>query len=299
MAWDNYVVPVPNWDATIQAAKTPESKVVGGVSGGFILIDEIAKHAVLSWIVERIEESFGKARVLAFVEGHPFAAYGLLVAIWVAFVYYWAARSANEGAAAEPSQQSSGPTANASGSSSAFIARDIHQEIRDSGDVRMAGRDYHETYNKTTIFNRVNEPEILVSLRDDSRNTLYLSTPSEVNAYKVQVSSIITATYIAKFEELPCVRSDRCYEAIATITNLSRDSRVRASTLIDMVRSGAMHDQHLVDWAIGVRWLPFTVSFQGADADSPKYRSEWELGVDHTGTPSIRVINPRLGGQGK
>jgi hypothetical protein len=69
---------------------------VGGGGAALILVDEIAKHAGLSWIVEHLSKVFGSDDVLTFAGAHPFVAYALIVAAWLVFVYYRSRRSEGE-----------------------------------------------------------------------------------------------------------------------------------------------------------------------------------------------------------
>jgi hypothetical protein len=114
--------------------KEPISLAAGSLPVGFALIDEIVKHAALSWVVDWLKELFGSVGVLTFIGDHPFVAYGFLVALWMVFVYSKASYQSHGG---EPERQE-------------LPKQEIKQEIRDSkisGGVRQVGnveRDYIE-----------------------------------------------------------------------------------------------------------------------------------------------------------
>lgn len=59
---------------------------------GLVLVNEVAKHAALSWLIEQLQNTVGTFGVLTFIASHPSVAYGILLASWVAFVFYTASK---------------------------------------------------------------------------------------------------------------------------------------------------------------------------------------------------------------
>lgn len=79
---------IRDWDSLKYSLESPETKAGGVAVFGFISVDELTKHAILSWIIEGLEEPFGKARLLTLIQSHPVAVYALLVVLLVAWVLY-------------------------------------------------------------------------------------------------------------------------------------------------------------------------------------------------------------------
>ena len=77
---------MPDWDDF----KTPKAKASGGAIFSFISIDELSKHAIQAWIIDGLQEMFGKGRVLTLIHSNPVAVYALLVVLWLAWVFYHA-----------------------------------------------------------------------------------------------------------------------------------------------------------------------------------------------------------------
>jgi hypothetical protein len=70
------------------AAKTRGSLVFGGANVIFVFIDELAKHAALSWIIQHLQDAFGRWGALTFIGNHPFVVYAFLLIAWLAFIFY-------------------------------------------------------------------------------------------------------------------------------------------------------------------------------------------------------------------
>jgi len=70
------------------AARTRGSLVFGGANAIFVFIDELAKHAALSWIIEHLQDAFGRWGALTFIGNHPFVVYAFLLIAWLAFIFY-------------------------------------------------------------------------------------------------------------------------------------------------------------------------------------------------------------------
>jgi hypothetical protein len=83
-------MPIPEWNDFKYSVTTPGAKAGGGAVLGFISIDALSKHAIQSFIIDGLQEMFGKGRVLTLINSNPVAVYGLLVVFWLAWVFYHA-----------------------------------------------------------------------------------------------------------------------------------------------------------------------------------------------------------------
>jgi hypothetical protein len=69
------------------AAKSKPSLIVAGIEGLGVIVDELAKHAILQWGVDRLRDAFGDSGVLTFISRHPFVSWCVLALLWVIFVF--------------------------------------------------------------------------------------------------------------------------------------------------------------------------------------------------------------------
>ncbi len=197
---------IPSKADLYKAVVSKESTAVGVLGALAWIADEFLKHAIFSKLVDGVGQIIGGPEMSKALLAHPILFSLTILALWIAFVLWWASRGEPHASSREKELPLSMPKGRvkASGNKSKAAGRDITET--------------HNYYGPHTPSQQSTKPQITLRIvaSEVKRIPRMISLKEIDGKLDVEVKSVVTVTFSALNTE-PCSTTlDRCSMLIET-----------------------------------------------------------------------------------